>query len=328
VDVVRGIVDGMPRRSPVDWDAVFFAAPNNVIRLRELLDFGVPSRTIARKCERLGPWSRVLPGVVMLGNGRPTWTQQLDAAVRFGPEPAYVTGLGAARLHGLVRGPTPSQVHLLIREKSQRLGTAFVTIERTTRLPDPMWVGGFPVAPLVRAVLDGCRRLTDLDDIRALLAEAVQRGRATPAELLAELNAGSPRGTARPRAVLLELADGVRSTAESWARDLAQDNGLPEVWWNPVVRRLNGTALPTPDAWFDDVAVAWEIDSYEFHLSPKDYAQTLARHNTMTAEGIVVVHTLPSRLRTEPREVLAEVRGALALARQRPRPPLIVRRSR
>lgn len=316
----------MPRRSTVDWDAVFHAAPNNVIRLRDLLDLGVSSRTVARKCQRLGPWTRILPGVIMLGNGRPTWTQQVDAAVRYGSIPSYVTGLAAARLHGLVRGPTPDQVHLLIWKASQRTGAGFVLVERTTRLPEPLWLNGFPVVPLVRAVLDGCRRLTSLDDIRALLAEAVQRGRTTPAELLTELNSGSPRGTALPRAVLAELADGVRSTAESWARDLAQDAGLPEIWWNPVVRRLNETALPTPDAWFDDVAVAWEIDSYEFHFSPQGYAQTLARHNTMTAEGIVVVHTLPSRLRAEPRQVLAELRGALAHAKLRP--PLIVRRTR
>ena len=63
---------------------------------------------------------------------------------------------------------------------------------------------------------------------------------------------------------------------------------------------------------------------YEFHLSPTDYGRTLSRHAAMTAAGIVVVHTLPSRLRTEPDAVLAELRGAFNLASQRPRPKLRV----
>ena len=37
----------------------------------------------------------------------------------------------------------------------------------------------------------------------------------------------------------------------------------------------------------------------------------------MTASGVVVVHTLPTRLRTDARAVLAELRGAYQVASQR-----------
>lgn len=58
---------------------------------------------------------------------------------------------------------------------------------------------GFPVTPVVRAVLDRARRLRDVDAVRALVAEAVQRRFCTPAQLALELDAGSKRGTALVR---------------------------------------------------------------------------------------------------------------------------------
>lgn len=63
-----------------------------------------------------------------------------------------------------------------------------------------------------------------------------------------------------------------------------------------------------PDAWYHDVGLAWEIDSYEWHLAPADYALTLDRRSAMMAEGIVVMHTLPSKLTRREPEVLAELR--------------------
>lgn len=70
--------------------------------------------------------------------------------------------------------------------------------------------------------------------------------------------------------------------------------------------------------------MAWQIDSYEFHLSPKSYATTLERHAAMTSAGIVVLHTLPTRLRSEPAAVLEELRKTYRVAQQRPRPRLFV----
>ncbi|MFC3894413.1 hypothetical protein ACFOWZ_23275 [Lentzea rhizosphaerae] len=175
-------------------------------------------------------------------------------------------------------------------------------------------------------MLDAARRLKDMDQIRSLLAEPIQNGRVTPTALLRELDAGSCRGSAAPRKVLRELIDGIRSPAESWARELALRSGFDRMRWNQELFLSNGSHLATPDGWLDDVGLAWEIDSYEYHFRPEDYAKTLKRHNRMTAAGIIVVHTVPSRLRTEPDQVVEELRGAYEQARQRPRPPVIARR--
>lgn len=318
----------MPRRSKVDWDGVYEAAePHDVLKHSELIRLGVSPAMISRRCKPQGPWQRLLPGVILLRNGPPTWEQRLHAAVRYAGPPQLITGFAGLHLHGLTRGPHPTQVHVLVHDSHQPASHEFVLVERTFRLPEPQLLRGFPTAPVLRCSLDGVRRLRDLNQIRATLAEVVQRRCATPQELLAELNAGSRRGTALPRRALMELVYGVRSPAESWAKQLAERCRFDSMWWNPELFLPNGSRLAIPDGWLDDVGLAWEIDSYEHHLSPEDYAKTLKRHNRMTAAGIIVVHTVPSRLRTEPAQVVAELRGAYELARQRPRPPVIARPS-
>ncbi len=315
----------MPRRSAVDWNALAWSAPHNVLSLRELMELGVPGRTIADRCSRTGPWTRLLPGVVMFSSGTPTWHQLLDAALRYAGPRAVVTGAAGIRLHGLHRGPQSDVVHILTPEPRQRASHSIVVIERTTRMPVATNRAGFPVAPAARSVMDCVRRISDADQVRAIIAESVQRGAVTTTDLTSELRLSPSRGTALPRMVLEEVSAGVRSTAEAWGRGLLSSSDLPTARWNIDIHDERGTFLARPDAWFDDVALAWEIDSYEFHLSPADYARTLARHAAMTAAGIVVVHTLPSRVRTEPNAVLSELLGAYRLASARPRPPVTAR---
>jgi hypothetical protein len=315
----------MPRRSAVDWNAVAWSAPHNILSLHELEALGVPIRTVANRCGRAGAWTRLLPGVVMLGGGTPTWHQLLDAALRYAGPRAVLTGAAGIRLHGLRRGPQSDEVHILIPEREQRATHSMAVIERTIRMPVAVRRSGFPVAPAARSVMDCVRRLRDVDRVRAVIAESVQAGLVTTSGLTEELRLSPKRGTALPRLVLQEVSAGVRSTAEAWGRSLVSSSGLPTARWNVDIHDERGAFLARPDAWFDDVALAWEIDSYEFHLSPADYARTLARHAAMTAAGIVVVHTLPSRVRTEPAAVLSELQGAYRLAAARSRPPVSAR---
>jgi hypothetical protein len=97
--------------------------------------------------------------------------------------------------------------------------------------------------------------------------------------------------------------------------------------WNLPVHDASGRFIAIPDAWCDDVALAWEIDSFEWHLNAKGYAKTVARNTRYAAAGIVVVQTLPSRLRDDPHQVIAELRAAYAAAKARPRPAVQARPS-
>ncbi len=313
----------MPHKSSVDWCAVeALAEPHAVIARWQLNELGVSDKMIWHRCRREGAWRRLLPGVVSLRTGEPSWRQSVEAALRYARRGAIVTGLAAARLHGLRRLPALDHVHLLVSIDKQPQSYGYVIVERTTRLPQPVVRNGFPLAPVARAVLDGARRLTRQDEVDALVSEAVQRGLATPRELADELTAGSRRGVSRPRTAIRAMLAGARSKAEADAQRLVRRCRLPQPLWNPILTTSDGCRLPTPDGWFDDVGLAWEIDSLEFHLAPADYDRTLRRHATMTGAGIIVLHTLPSRLIREPDAVLRELRAAYAQAARRPRPPI------
>jgi hypothetical protein len=196
-------------------------------------------------------------------------------------------------------------------------------VERTTRMPSLQLLNDFPTAPLERAVLDAARRAGSVDGARAIIAEAVQRGRVLPARLRTELDRGSTRGSGLARKVLAEISDGVRSVAEAWARRLVLNSRMPKPAWNVPLCDPDGRLLAIVDAWWDDVALAWEIDSYEWHLSPQSYSDTLARDAALTAAGITVLHTTPGRIQKEPVAVLRELERAHGQARRRPRPQIL-----
>jgi hypothetical protein len=70
-------------------------------------------------------------------------------------------------------------VDVLVPAGTQKRDAGFVRIHRTTRLPEPFGVAGevrFAFPP--PAVADAARGLTDIGNVRAVVAGAVQRGSA------------------------------------------------------------------------------------------------------------------------------------------------------
>ncbi len=306
--------------------AVRTAFPTGVATARQLMDFGMPERTVYRRCLEGGPWRRLLPGIVLLRDGEPTVEEMLHAALLLGGPESMITGLHACRLHGLRRGPVrragPVIVALLVPEGRQVRSVGFVHVERTGRLPEPVLHRGLRIAPLVRASVDAARRLESSAEITELFSDGVQRSLCTIAALAAELGSGSRRGTAMPARVLSDVAEGVRSAAERDAKRLWQRAGLPEARWNVAVHNATGRFLGVADCWVDDVAMAWEIESSEWHLSPEDHDRTVVRAAGLVAAGVVYTATKPKRLRAEPRDVIATLRATYAQALARPRPAL------
>jgi hypothetical protein len=314
-------------RSSVDLETLGALFPDRIARAQQLINLGLASSSVYARTNPSGPWQRLLPGIILLTNAPPTRRQLVCAALAYAGPDAILTGQDAAAMLGLKNAKTAGSVHILIPDTKQVRSAATVRIERTTRMPDPLYRKGIPVAPTARAVLDAARNLGSLDDIRALIAEALQRGLTAPEKLEHELREGSNRGTALPRRVLAEIATGVRSPAESWGLRLVSKSDLPEPQWNVPIRQPDGELLGIVDAWWDSVGMAWEIDSAEFHSSPTAYAATVSRGTKLTGAGLIVVHTLPARIRKEPRAVLNELRAAYAQACLRPRPPVVADRS-
>lgn len=235
---------------------------------------------------------------------------------------SMITGVASLWRHG-IRHPVPETVDVLVPALRKVQSAGFARLWRTSRMPGRPWtIGGIRFAPAPRAVADAALTLTACDEVRAIVADAVQRNRCTIPELTAELSRCPVRGSARFRQALAEVASGVRSVAEGDLRNLLRRGRIPAPYFNPKLY-AGQVFLAMPDAWWPAAGVAVEVDSREWHLSPANWERTLRRHAEMSAHGIIVLHFTPGQIRREPDRVLAAIRKALASAAGRP--PLDIR---
>jgi hypothetical protein len=204
-------------------------------------------------------------------------------------------------------------VDVLVPLQWRRCDAGFVRLHRTSVQLGATYVDGVVVyAPLDRAIIDAARQLTDLPEIRELVASAVQRGKVLVGHIARELErAGPVAGSARLRVVLGEVADGVRSAAEADLRTLIIQARLPAPLYNPDLF-VAGEFLARPDAWWPEAGVAVEVDSMAWHLSPADYERTQLRHDRMIAQGVRVLHFSPRHLRVAKRDVVQQIKSTLA----------------
>ncbi len=289
----------------------------HVISRSQTLACGLTTSALRHRTRPDGPWRILLPGIYLVNADSPTVAQREIAAMLYAGDQSMITGIAALWRHG-IRHPISETVDVLVPAPRKVQSTGFARIWRTTRLPSRPWIaGGVRYAPPPRAVADAALLLTASDEVRAIVADAVQRNRCTISELTAELSGGPVRGSARLRRALAEVAAGVRSVAEGDLRNLLLRGRIPMPYFNAKLF-AGETFLAMPDAWWPDAGVAVEVDSREWHLSPHDWERTLRRHSEMSAHGIIVLHFTPAQLRREPERVLTAVKKALASAVGRP----------
>jgi hypothetical protein len=318
----------MPRIRPVESHHIdaLLLRDDRVATHAELVSLGMPASTITYRIRRGGPWARLLPGVIAAHSGVPTPHQRVVGAVKYAGEGAVVTGLTALRHYGFRSVPWAANVHVLTPHHRKRQSRDYVTVERTTRMPAAMVVRGIACAPVARAVLDGCRRLQDVDLVRALVAEAVQSQKCPLPELMDELLACSRPGSGLPRAVVREVSAGIRSVAEAKAKEQLQRAGVPQPEWNVTIEDSWGRWIADPDGYWESLGVALEIDSMTWHLSPDQYKRTQRRQRRMTSHGILVIPTAPGDIIEDPAEFVRQVQDTLRSAARRPIPEVRVRR--
>lgn len=277
-----------------------------------------------RRVRSGGSWQRLLPGVYLTVTGTPTQDQLETAALLYAGPGSTLSGTAALRRHGL-RTPPSKSVDVLVPAKRRRQSTGHVTIRLTTRLPEQVcYVGPVQFALAARAVADSARWLKDLNAVRATVGAAVQTGLCTIDQLGAELRSGPIQGSAFFRSVLAEVTDGVRSSGEADMKDLIKRGHLPLPMFNARLY-LGDELVAVADAWWPEAGVVVEVDSKEWHLSPKDWEKTMSRHAKMTALGILVLHFSPRQIRHEPERVLATIRQALASRNGHGQPLTVIR---
>ena len=261
-----------------------------------------------------GPWEVVLPGIYATHRGQLTEKQRAAAAFLYAGRGIAVTGMAAMAWHGL-RQQQGQPIDVLVPLQYRRSDAGFARLLRTSIMPGVDFRdGAVTYVPLDRAIADAVRRLSDMSEVRDLIASAVQRGKVGIWELARELDLGPRQGSARLRLALAEVSDGVRSVAEADLRSLVKQFRLPDPMYNPKLF-VAGEFLAMPDAWWPESGVAAEVQSKAWHMSPADWQRTLDRQARMSAQGIVVLPFAPVRLRTAKQQVAKEIRSALANSR-------------
>jgi hypothetical protein len=298
--------------------ADLLAGQNGIITRSQTRTCGMSEAALRYRIRDGGSWQALLPGVYASCTGPTSPQQRKTAALLYAGPRSLITGPAALTSHRL-RAPQTRLIDVLVPNERRRRSVAFVRVTRTSRMPGLLFADGpITYVPPERAVADTVRLLRDLAEVRAVVADGVQRGTVLVWQLAEELTHGPVQGSARLRRVLEEVADGVRSSAEADLRTLIKRERLPDPAYNPRLY-AGETFIAVPDAWWPDAGVAVEIESRQWHLSPGDWEQTMARAARMGGYGIVVLHFPPARLRSGSRQVATEIRAALAAGCQRGR---------
>lgn len=324
----------MNRRSYVLAQIIATAdARAGLITAAQLAEHGVSASTVSRRVAG-GMWTRVLPGVHLVGGGQPTRHQRVYATLLYAGPPSVLTGFSGVRAHGfrslrLQEATTdeaerPAPVHVLIPHDRRRISTGFARIERTHRLPAPVRIDGIDVAPPARALADAARRCMRASDAVALVTEGVQRGLVTVSDLEVELRDGQRRGSAFLRDAVRAVTSGAHSVPEADLGALLRAAGIGDCLFNVVLVTDSGEYVAQPDVWMDDVGLALEVDSVEHHATRDGYERTIRRNARYAAAGVTPVTLLRTDIRDRPSWVVALIRRAREAAARRPRPQVQV----
>ena len=290
-----------------------------VVSRAQALACGITRNALTHRLRQGGPWQPLLPGVYLTVSGTPTLVQKEMAAILYGGPRTVITGAAALRHH---RMPAPDSdiIDILIPAARHRQSVSYVMAHRTTRMPKLVF--GPPsrdYALPARAAADAARWLTDLREVRAVVAGAVQSKRCTVAELSEELRAGGVRDSALLRLALEEVGEGVRSAPEAELRVLIGKARLPMPLFNPRLYLLDGTFIAQPDAWWPEASVAIEVDSKSWHFQEATWEHTMDRHSDLGQYSIVTLHFTPHKIRTEPAFVIKRMTNAYNSGITRPR---------
>jgi hypothetical protein len=315
----------MPTKSMYDSERLgrIVREQYGVVGRGQALDCGVSRSAVGYLLRRDGPWRKVVPGVYATTTGDMTPDQRAMAALLHAGPRSVITGAVAVRRYRLICAGL-NEVDVLVPRGVRVQSTGFVRIIHTSRMPETFWsTGQIRFTLPARAVADAARGMARLSDVRAVVAEAVQRGRCDVASLISELNEGPSAGSRTLRIALGEVGDGIRSAAEADLKGLIDRSDLEQPLYNPSLYAADGTFIGIPDAWWERAGVAAEVDSRQYHLSPEDYERTTLRHNRMAAHGINLLHFLPSTLKQKSPTVIADLRGAVTRGNNRPALPIV-----
>lgn len=282
------------------------AAQDGIVTRRQALEMGVSKDAIRYALGRGQRWQRIVKGVYATFIGPLQERHLVRAALLFAGSGAVLTGSVACRAYGM-RYVEARRPLILVDATANRTSISIADLRRTRLLPRPTDVRSFACAPPARAAIDACSSAMGLRAVRATLCEVVQRGLATPAELV-ETATRIHKHKDQVRQALADIVAGCRSAPECELRDLvASSDVLPQPAWN---QPLADDPSVHPDGCWAEARLVVEVDSVEWHRFGDRPEQTERRRARYAALGYRVIPVSPRRLREEPQAVLAEIEAA------------------
>lgn len=288
--------------------ARLLASQDGVVSRAQALAVGWTAGALRHRV-RSGRWQLLVPGVLLTVSGTPTPRQRLRGALVHAGGAGALSHATACSWHGLEaiidRGTV---VHVAVPAEVRQGSRGYVQVHPTIRPLRAYARNGLPVVPVARAVIDASMTLLHENDVRALCADAVQRGRTTADELARELAAAPSGGSALVRRVLGEVQGGARSAPEAaLLRALRRIRGLPPYALNVDLRDDRGSWLGRPDVVFASVRVVVEVDGWRWHSSPEQQRRDLERHTRLEAAGWTVLRYAAAAVLSDPDAVAREV---------------------
>ena len=320
---LQATLDGMPEFSK-ELHALI-ARQDGVVTRSQLVAHGVSPAAVRWNSGRA--WRVLLPHVVVLSRETPRPRQRLVAGLLWAGERSVLAGTTAAAQHGITSADPRERVHLLVPPPLSSRRSGFAEVRRTL-LHDDAVVSRGPIrlSSPARAAVDAARAAHSADTRTAILIEAVQRGLASVDDLAEWVHRLRTRDAAALRAPLEHAASGAWSLPESEVLELVAGSiVLSPAWANPRLERPDGSALTTPDVWFDDVAMAVMVHSRRYHAEGDDWDDTVEADADLVAAGVVVAGVTPHRIRSDPARVLRRLEAAYHAAAARPRPAVVAR---
>ena len=295
-------------------------AQAGLVSRAQLTAIGVTASTVRWRLRR--HWRAVMPGVIATFTGALDPYQRLVAAQLFAGPSAVISSWTAAAWHGVESARVSPILRLTVLEPLATRRSGSVLVSRSTR-PDPApWNRGpLQISSRARAVVDAAREVREDRRAGAIVVEAVQRRIVTVPALRHELELGPRRDSAKVRRAIDAAEAGAWSLPEvDLQRTLSQSSLLPELWLNPQLTSSDGTRLPTPDGWIDEVGLALQVHSRTYHLRDQEWEATVSADSALGECGIVVLGVTPDQLATSPRVFRQRAERAYQALRTRPRP--------
>ncbi len=280
---------------------------DGVLTLDEATRGGLTLRQVRHRV-RTGQWTKLHPGVYLVGRRMPDQQASVRAAVVWAGPGAVASGLTAAWWWQL-RDWAPGAAEVTVpRTRSRRCPPAVVLRRRNLDPVDLVVLRGLPVTALPLTVLDAAAALGN-DSGRPLVDRALQRRVSFGQLHAAYCRSFGRHGTPWLGRVLRQAADGACSHAERVLHRLLRGARI-EGWVTNHRVVLSGLEYWI-DVAFEECGLAIEVDGWAWHSDIGRFAHDRRRQNALVLAGWTVLRFTWHDLTSRPQVVVAQIRAAL-----------------